>query len=226
MHRFKQCLFAFACMLPACLFAQKQEMLIVANDTVAVFEQPDTNATVMSKLPKGCVVLLTDGAEDTPNWYKIEIANDSFSKITNGNYLDFITAYIPKSQILTEQQLPVATPSAINLEFRIATKYFDTETRERTSGYGLDNFTDTALVVTKMWVHWNSTKTPQDTILFNDLFTMTSEAGKFATEHKATIYTWNQFYYIKQSCADGAGAYDIIWVLKNGKVIQRIIDEI
>ena len=82
--------------------------------------------------------------------------------------------------------------------------------------------------VKELYLKWKGKLIKQDTALFDDLFNVTFKEELYSSvnNNKFSYYFKNGIYYIKQQCGDGAGFYEITWIIKNGKIIQRLIDEI
>ncbi len=94
--------------------------------------------------------------------------------------------------------------------------------------YGNDNCVDEFYLVEKMELYWQGKWIEQPDTLFKDLCALWHDAGTFSTfdSKEFRIYKIDEFYYIRHDGGDGASAYDIIWVIKDGKIVQRLIDSI
>ena len=79
-----------------------------------------------------------------------------------------------------------------------------------------------------MFLKWENKLIEQDQKFFNDLYNISFETGNYprTKNDKFSIYKNDDVYFIKQKCGDGAGFYEITWVVKDEKIIQRVIDEI
>lgn len=72
-----------------------------------------------------------------------------------------------------------------------------------------------------MFLNWNGKLIEQEPEFYDDIFNI------HKTERKLDPYAQlDDVFYIKQNGGDGEYSYKIIWVIKNGNIIQRIINEI
>lgn len=94
--------------------------------------------------------------------------------------------------------------------------------------YGLEGIFPSSTLINEMRLYWDGKLIKQDQKFYDDLFNIHFEEGIYSSKesNKFSIHSRDQTFFFKQSCGDGAGFYEITWVIENGILIQRLIDEI
>lgn len=152
------------------------------------------------------------------NWIKVWISKDKFSKYYSAN--DF-TGYIHHSRIKSLDSLPISKDNNPKLVFKIE-KADTTRVFEKTP-YGLEISLSRSYEVKEMKIIWKGETLAQEQQLFNDLYNIQFEIGTYSSDQKKfTTYKQGETYFIKQACADGGGYYEVVWVIRNGKILQRL----
>ncbi len=152
------------------------------------------------------------------NWIKVWISKDKFSKYYSDND---ITGYIHRSRIKSLGSLSISKDNNPKLVFKI--KKADTTRVFEKNSYGLEIPLSMSYEVKEMKVIWKGETLTQDRQLFDDLFNIQFETGNYTSDQKRfTTYKQGETYFIKQACADGGGYYEVVWVIRNGKIIQRL----
>jgi hypothetical protein len=209
------------------VYAQKQDEAIVLEDKLIVFKEASNKSDSVYTLRKNEIFLLAENDGNEQNWIAIEISQNKFSKhIANQDV--FITGFIPRSKIHLIDSLPKCEPSEIGLKFTIAKADTIIADNDVNLGYGLEIPLSMSFVVNDMFIEWKGSLLKQDHNLFDDLFNVVFKAGIFNTGQSKWVETYKlgDYFYIKQGCGDGAVSYEITWVIKDGKILQRMIDEI
>jgi hypothetical protein len=209
------------------VYAQKQDEAIVLEDNLIVFKDASNKSDTVYTLQKNEIFLLAENDGNDQNWIAIEISQNKFSKhIANQDV--FITGFIPRSKIHLIDSLPKCEPSEIGLKFNIVKADTTIADNQVNLGYGLEIPLSMSFVVNDMFIEWKGSLLKQDHNLFDDLFNVAFKEGMYSTGHIKWVssYKFGDCFYIKQGCGDGAVSYEITWVIKDGIILQRMIDEI
>jgi hypothetical protein len=197
-----------------------------------MYKEKSLTSEKIYKLPD-TLVFLIDSYDENDDFVEISIPRNIYSKsVSNGNtYLHdnfYISGYVEKSGIRFIDSLKQVKGTSVGLVFYIR-KADTTKTLSKTNmRYGLGIPLNMSWEVKEMYLIWKGKLIKQDRMLYDDLFNVTYRPGKYSSinNDKFRIYYDNGIYYIKQNCADGCGSYEITWVIKDGKIIQRLVDEI
>ncbi|SEH77021.1 hypothetical protein SAMN02927937_01333 [Paenimyroides aquimaris] len=214
----KKYLFFLLWIFQMTLYAQKQDEAIILEDKEIVYSKPSIKSKIEFTLHKNEVFLII---EDNSDWVEIEINSDKLSKNHNN-----ITGFISKSKIHLVDNLQIDSSEDVSLSFRIV-KVDLSRGNIGNKKYGI-KILDSSFSIEKMFLKWKDKLIEQDQKFFNDIYNISFEEGNYpnAINDKFSIYKSDDVYFIKQKCGDGAGFYEITWVVKDGKIIQRVIDEI
>jgi len=214
----KKYLFFLLWIFQMTLYAQKQDEAIILEDKEIVYSKPSIKSKIEFTLHKNEVFLII---EDNSDWVEIEINSDKLSKNHNN-----ITGFISKSKIHLVDNLQIDSSEDVSLSFRIV-KVDLSRGNIGNKKYGI-KILDSSFSIEKMFLKWKDKLIEQDQKFFNDIYNISFEEGNYpnAKNDKFSIYKSDDVYFIKQKCGDGAGFYEITWVVKDGKIIQRVIDEI
>lgn len=89
--------------------------------------------------------------------------------------------------------------------------------------YGLGSSLKDSYEIERMELFWQGHTQRLEAVYYDDLFNVystvgisTSEAGRVATMQRA------ETTFIYQAASDGSGSYHLVWVIRNGQIIQRL----
>jgi hypothetical protein len=168
-----------------------------------------------------------DSDVDNENWVYVMIPRNHFSIITDLEK-PYYYGYIHRSRLKPLNQLEkIPYPQKDKLIFQIS----KVDTLEKKvdnlidgyAPYGLDIYLHQSTQVNSLKMLWNDKLIPQPNILISDLYNMTFEEGEYnSSKHQFEYYKNNESTFLVQECADGGGYYQIVWVVKDQKIVQRL----
>lgn len=209
------------------VYAQKQDEAIVLENDLIVFKEASNKSDTVYTLQKNEIFLLAENDGNDQNWIAIEISQNKFSKNTTKHDV-FITGFIPRSKIHLIDSLPKCEPNEIGLKFSIVKADTSLNIDQENLWYGLEIPLNMSYVVNEMYAVWKGELIKQDSTLYDDLYNVSFQEGVCSTSqsNRNSCYKLGDYFFIKQGCGDGAGSYEITWLLKDGVILQRMIDEI
>ena len=184
-----------------------------------VREGKNTNAAIIYQVKNNEVFFIDEEYFEVDSlWIKVWISSNAYSRTVAS---DDISGFIHRSRIRPIESLAIAHGDIPELIFSIeradTTRIFDF------MPYGLEGFLSESFEVTKLQLIWKGQIINQDELLFDDLYNMTFETGDYSSHQgRFTTYQQGDVFFIHQKCADGAGYYEIVWVISDGKIIQRL----
>lgn len=210
------------------LHAQRQDEAITLENKLFVFQEANYSSDTIYTIQKNQIFWLLENEDDSSSWVQIEITQNSLSR-TPANNMDFyITGFVPKSKIYHIDSLPKYKTNDIILKFKVVKADRSQVIAENNLRYGLEIPLSMSYVVNEMFLDWKGIAIRQDPEFFNDLYNVSFKEGVYSNmqNERFSIYRLDDFYFIKQECGDGAGSYQITWVIRDGSIIQRMVDEI
>lgn len=185
-----------------------------------VRKESNINSEIIYKVSLNEVFFIDlEYSELEETWIKVWIPKDRFS-LTDKNYN--ITGFIHKSRIRLLDDLPLCKKNDINLTFEVVKA--DSAKIENDDVFGLEIPISLSYRINKMIIEWKGEEMIQKDEMIRDLYNVHFNEGRYkSTSPRFTNYLKNGIYFIYQKCADGAGSYEIVWVIKNGKIIQRLV---
>ncbi|MFD1096119.1 hypothetical protein [Salegentibacter chungangensis] len=205
------------------IFAQKQEEVIANNSKLIVYENANKNSKPIDTILRDEAFLITENHQNISEWILVDIPENNLNRDES-----FKNGYVQKSQIKNISSLPVYKENDIGLIFKI--KKIDTKKslEKGNSGYGLEIQLTDSFETEEMILKWNENRQVIDAKYYNDIFNLDFKEGKISSENndKFKIYKRGNTYFINQKCGDGAGFYEITWIIQKGRIIQRLIDTI
>ena len=126
--------------------------------------------------------------------------------------------YIHRSRLMSLEELP-ETDDDVSLTFEI-TNADSVDYGNYGDAYGLEIPLSMSFAISNMTLNWKGTSIPQEVSTFAGLYNMYFTKGTFTDNLKT--YKNNDTYFIFQKCGDGAGYYEVVWVITDGKIIQRL----
>ncbi|WP_430401168.1 hypothetical protein [Flavobacterium sp.] len=206
------------------IIAQKQDEAITFANKLIVNSEPKFDSDTIYIIKKNEVFLIAENHETNSDWLYVEIIQDKFSKTNSKN----IYGFIPKSKIIFIDNLNKYSQDNVVLKFNLIKADRINKIAHKESQYGLEIPLNISFSVNSMSLQWKGKTINLNTELYDDLYNVSFSEGNYSSieNSKFVIYEYESVFYIKQECADGAGSYEITWAIKNGEIVQRIIDEI
>lgn len=159
------------------------------------------------------------------DWIPVFVPKNKYSQYDSPN--DVIHGFVHKSRILTLDKLDLYTGS--NLRFKYINKPFDATQHyiEYLDGtivkyidgqkvWGADGNIP-KLAVERIDAELNGVKLNVSPALYSNLYEC-SNAFK--------IYEKGDIYFLYQGNSDGAGWYEVVWVIADGKIVQRLVGNV
>lgn len=207
-----------------------QKEAIVVEGKSAVLRKADFTADTVYVLDENEVFLLSDNREGNQDWVEVEIEIDpgKFSKNANGNRESFVVGFIHKSKIQLVDSLPKYERHDVELVFKVLKDDTTNKTKRQHVMYGMETPPINPYIVSELVLKWKNGFKKQDAKFYDDLYNITFTEGDFSSKRSKNfkIFRNGDFFFIKQGCGDGAGFYEITWVVSDGLIVQRLIDEI
>jgi hypothetical protein len=206
------------------IIAQKQDEAITFENKLIVNREPKFDSDTIYTIKKNEVFLIVENEENNSDWLYVKITLNKFSKIKSKN----IYGFIPKSKVIFIDNLNKNSQENIALKFNLIKADTINKISHNESQYGLEIPLNLSFLVNSMSLQWKGKTINLNTELYDDLYNVSFREGNYSSIENPmfVIYEYESVFYIKQECADGAGYYEITWVINNGEIVQRIIDEI
>jgi len=198
-------------------------LIIDSGDFTNVRKERGTHSEILYQVKENEVFFMNEEEiEADSSWIEIWLPRHKFSKYLADFSNSDIIGYIHKSRIKRIDSLQIENSNIPELLFEI--QKADT-TQELTIGtFGLEIPLTMSYEVEKLSLVWDDSMFLQESILFDDLFNIAFDVGFYSSnEQRFTTYRQGKTYFIRQECADGAGYYEIVWVIRNGQIIQRLV---
>ena len=205
----------------------------VCNSQIAIIKDKDgytnvrngtnTKAEIVYKLKENEAFWYYDFDEKL-DWVEVYIPKDKYSLCDNNQ--STINGYIHRSRLLKIEDLPKANSSEINFKYELIEFDRSRHIVDLENGFvrGLDGRkiwgTDGGfpkIEVKSINVSVYGKKIHISKALFTDIYECNS---------KIHIYKLNDTFFVSQSNSDGAGGYDLLWVINEEGVLQRIVGSI
>ncbi len=210
------------------IYAQIQDE-IVAIDDIVVYRDASYDSDSIYLLHKNEVALITENDKNNSDWYFIELTRSKLSKQLENNKDSYVYGFVPKSKIILVDSIPQETSNnSLILQFEIVKADTLKVTTKENVIYGLEIPLSISYTISSMLLKWNNKFINQNEVFFNDLYNIAFQEGVYSSNGNPnfTMHKLDDCFFVKQKCADGAGFYEITWVIIGGKIIQRLIDEI
>ena len=129
--------------------------------------------------------------------------------------------YVHHSRLLVLDSLEICRGDCPELVFRIAAA--DTSKVIDRVVFGLEIPLAHSFEVAGLQLKWRDSTITLTEELYDDLYNVAFGAGTYRSRDLRTrTFQRGDTYYLSQRCADGAGTYEIVWVIRDGKIIQRL----
>lgn len=188
-----------------------------------VREKAGFESKVVYKVDTGVVFFITNEYLDLEEeWIEIWIPGNSFSINEVGKQVKSVTGFIHRSRIRPLSSLTEISDPVVSLIFEVKKAELTRDTLLEV--YGLDIPLSSSYAVSDLWLQWNDKRIRQPNELYADLYNIFFESGTYTSSgDRFATYLQGGTYFINQQCADGAGYYEIIWVVREGRIVQRLV---
>ncbi len=193
-----------------------------ADGYTNVRKEPSIKSEILYKVKENEVFFIdVEYLNLESDWILIHIPKSKFSKYDSDWKPYDLNGFIHKSRIRDIDSLPTVTGNNIKLIFKIVKADPNKDLDQGT--FGLDIPLSISYEVKDLTLEWNGERFPQLKELYNDLYNVSFNEGIYdSTEERFKIYFFIDTYFIRQKCADGGGYYEIVWVIRDGEIIQRL----
>lgn len=158
-------------------------------------------------------------------WIEVWQDQQKFSKQATDFSTDIIVGFIHRSRLKMLDSLELAKAGHPLLTFEI--EKADTSRVFKYAPYGLEIPLEQSNEITQLCLLWNQELMYQDDVLYDDLYNVVFETGTIVSnEDRFITYVNGDSYFIYQQCADGAGYYEVVWVVRDGEVVQRLVGSV
>ena len=202
--------------------------------------EPNSNSNIIYKLKENEVFFYYESNfrpyEETKDWIYVMIPRNIYS-ICSNNKVPYY-GYIHKTRLKPLNELEKVLNSRIELDFDISKvdtlkKTVEIINRNNPSEsyslidgvipLGLEIPLDMSLEVSSLSLICKDQVLPQPRFFVQDLYNVTFTTGEYRSPSKRfTYYLKDDITFIHQKCSDGAGYFEIVWVIKECKIIQRL----
>ena len=205
-----------------------------------VRSEPNTKSEIIYKLYDNEVFFYFDASDDSKtentDWFPVMIPRNKFSIRTG--IVDPYYGYIHKSRLKPLDELEEVAQSDNQLVFNVSKvdtlyKQVDVFNEDDNSRryhlidgfmtYGYDIYLHQCTEVNSIDLLWDGQLIPQSRILVQDLYNVSFETGEYKSNTKRfKQYINGDVTFIHQQCSDGGGYFEIVWVVKQQRIIQRL----
>ena len=208
-------------------FAQLQDEMISASAELPIYSQNNFDSEIIGKIKPYEVFSIVEQEMESSNWFYIAQGIDQYTKLKQEDYNKSKNGYIDSSKAIFIDSLQEAENNFPILHFEITPYSSELQLDTSMSSYGLEIPIEDSYIISKFTLEWKGSEIDQKELFYNDLFNLSFDEKNIASNinDRFTTYCYGDVYYIKQMCADGAGSFEITWVIRDGKIIQRLIDD-
>ncbi len=208
-------------------FAQLQDEMISASEELLIYSQDNFDSEIIGKIKPYEVFSIVEQGIEPSDWFYIAQGVDQFTKLKQEDYNKSKNGYINSSKAIFIDSLQEAKSNFPILHFEINAYSNQLKLDTSMSSYGLEIPIEDSYIISRFTLDWKGSKIDQNELFYNDLFNISFDEKNIASNinDRFTTYCYGDVYYIKQMCADGAGSFEITWVIQDGKIIQRLIDD-
>jgi len=207
------------------VFSQNQQEVVSISDTIIIYNKSSNLSSPIHKALPNEVLLTNEFDNVEGEWLKVDFSKSKVSKSKSGKEDFFQSGFIKKSQVIFLDSLSQTKDIEISFQM-IKTDTIKTFPYDSLN-YGI-TLLNYAFETKKMFVHWNGNKKTVNHYYHNDLYNISFKETILSSlqSDKFKTYKRGSTYFIKHNCSDGAEYYEITWVIKNGEIIQRLIESI
>ncbi|NPA45820.1 MAG: hypothetical protein GXO24_01230 [Chlorobi bacterium] len=198
------------------------DFLVLATDSIDVYAKPDAFSPMVYRIPAHRLFYAVP-VENSP-WYQVYVPTDSWDRKTSSGAYSYIKGYIFSNRFALLDRTKQTDSIPLKLIFITGRK------PNRTLGavnryYGY--FPDRAPsdYIRQMYMEFRGHRIRQPEYLYKDLLNLSYKEPRFTSDDKDkfTYYRIGNIYVIEQNGGDGCYSFYVYWVIRNGKIIQRLI---
>jgi|SRR5690625_2572530 len=210
------------------VFAQKQQEVIPSNENAIIYIDSTKTSTHIDTIIENEVFLITEYDASKSEWIMVDIPMNKMSKSKSGKIDFFKTGYVKRTDINLLDELSKATENNVRITFQIVKADTNKNIPSDNLRYGLEIPLKDSYQVTKMSIEWKGEIRLVDPVFYEDLYNVSFKEGELSSSDnkKFKLFQKGELYFIKHNCGDGAGSYEITWVIKDGNIEQRLVDTI
>lgn len=181
-----------------------------------------THTEILRRADDGVAVFLVpDYVYPAFTWIRVRLPKSTYAKYGD-NFTDGETdGYVHHSRLLALDSLELCRVDCPELVFQIVAA--DTSKATDRVVFGLEIPLAHSFEVAGLQLKWRDELITLPDELYDDLYNVAFGVGTYRSRDLRTrTFQRGDKYYIWQGCADGAGSYDIVWVIRDGKIVQRL----
>lgn len=194
-----------------------------------LYKSPAQNSDVVRQLYFGEVFFIDlEHSEFPDEWVSIWIPANHLSKLYSGQEHG-VSGFVHRSKIKKLEETPKTEKKDILLIFETAQTFVANKSIDKQGyvdglfPYGSEGHLFQSFEIQKMQLVWQGDTFELSSYFFNDLFNIHYKSGILTSaSEKFKTYKSGNTYYIHHSCGDGGGYYEVVWVIRNGKILQRL----
>lgn len=209
-------------------FPQMQQEVIPTKEIVIAYSEPSETSTPVDTLLENEVFLITEYDDSNSEWIMVDIPQNKSSQSTSGKIDFFQSSFVKRAEIRLLDDLSVPKEKDVIINFQVIKADTTRHIPKENLRYGLEIPLRDSYRVSEMSLNWKGKRRLIDAVFYEDLFNVSFKEGNLSStdNQQFRIYQKGTTYFIKQQCGDGSGAYEITWVIRDGEIRQRLIDEI
>lgn len=210
------------------MFAQKQQEVIPSNEKAIIHIDSTETSTPIDTMFENEVFLITEYAVSNSEWIMVDVPMNKMSKSKSGKIDFFKTGYVKKTDINLLDELSKATEKIVRITFKIVHADTNNNIPKENLRYGLEIPLKDSYQVAKMSIEWKGEIKLIDPLFYEDLYNVSFKEGELLSSNNKKFETFQkgESFFVKHNCGDGAGLYEITWVINDGIIVQRLIDTI
>tara|TARA_R110002124_G_scaffold106139_1_gene257552 strand:+ start:291 stop:968 length:678 start_codon:yes stop_codon:yes gene_type:complete len=210
------------------VFAQKQEEVIPSNEKAIIYIDSVETSTPIDTMIENEVFLITEYDASNSEWIMVDIPMNKMSKSKSGKIDFFKTGYVKKIDINLIDEFSKELEKNVRITFKIVKADTNKNIPIENLKYGLEIPLKDSYQITKMSIEWKGEIRLTDAVFYEDLYNVSFKEGELSSSDskKFEMFQKGESFFIKHNCGDGAGSYEITWVIKDGNIVQRLVDTI
>lgn len=191
-----------------------------------VREKPNSNSKILHKVFEGEFFFWTNSGFKESEWVKVFIPINKYSLEDKNADNPTIQGYIHRTRLFPTESIPKYKGDKFSFEY-ITQKFEPSEKKIKYSKNGIASIngrhiygTDMSTPgrqVNKIIVKINNERIPIHKVFYEDIF---------ECNNKFEVHKIGNLFIVNQWNSDGAGAYEIVWVLDKNGVKQRLVGSI
>ena len=210
------------------VFPQLQPEVITSSEIAIIYRDSTQISAPIDTMFENEVFLISENNASNSDWIPVDVPQNKMSKSKSGIIDFYKKGYVKKEDVKLLDELPKMTENRVGITFQIIKAIAPKEIPEENLMYGLETSLEGSYQVDEMLIGWKGEIRLIDPLFYEDLYNVSPTVGELSSYNNKEfkIFQKGESFFIKHKCSDGAGSYEITWVIKDGNVQQRLIDTI